>query len=287
MGASEYLIIDWVNDLSFSASADYGATWTQQHGARVATGLNEYGAGPLHVIIGDYETVIVSSNEYNVVYETTTNWEVRVMNISGFMSVGERWYVAKDGSPISRVASGGTPVMSTESDASRDMDGDGLSNLYEYWARLNPRYPMTYGSGRPDGQKDFDRDGLNNLLEIQLGSRPDLADTDDDGFADGVEQATGTMTVNSMSPNKNIVLYLDGNAGSFLTLDDRSSLRLSSWTIEAKVLPSDVESLADGQGATILRRALQDTVDGQMVANYELRVVREGDYLTPKRVTLP
>jgi len=281
-GASEYLIIDWVNDLSFSASADYGATWTNSTAARVATGLNEYGADPLHVIIGDYETVIVSSNEYNVVYETTTNWEVRVMNISGFMSVGERWYVAKDGSPISRVASGGTPVMSTESDASRDMDGDGLSNLYEYWARLNPRYPMTYGSGRPDGQEDFDRDGLNNLLEIQLGSRPDLADTDDDGFADGVEQATGTMTVNSMSPNKNIVLYLDGNAGSFLTLDDRSSLRLSSWTIEAKVLPSDVESLADGQGATILRRALQDTVDGQMVANYELRVVREGDYLTPE-----
>ena len=224
-GASEYLIIDWVNDLSFSASADYGATWTNSTAARVATGLNEYGADPLHVIIGDYETVIVSSNEYNVVYETTTNWEVRVMNISGFMSVGERWYVAKDGSPISRVASGGTPVMSTESDASRDMDGDGLSNLYEYWARLNPRYPMTYGSGRPDGQKDFDRDGLNNLLEIQLGSRPDLADTDDDGFADGVEQATGTMTVNSMSPNKSIVLYLDGNAGSFLTLDDRSSLR--------------------------------------------------------------
>jgi hypothetical protein len=110
---------------------------------------------PMHVIIGEYETVIESSNEYNVVYATTTNWEVRVMNVTGFMSVGERWYVSKAGNPISRVSTDGLAVAGTESDATRDMDGDGLTNLYEYWARLNPRYAMTYGSGRPDGQEDF------------------------------------------------------------------------------------------------------------------------------------
>jgi hypothetical protein len=115
-----------------------------------------------------------------------------------------------------------------------------------------------------------------------LGSRPDLADTDDDGFSDSTEQANGTTTLDSVSPVKNNVLYLDGKPGSYLTLDDRSELRLSSWTIEAKVLPSNLDSLADGQGATILRRALQDTDDNQMAANYELRVVRVGDYLTPE-----
>lgn len=279
-GASDYLVVDWTSELAFRASADFGVTWTNSTATRVSTGLNESGPDPMHVIIGDYERTIESSNEYNVVYATTTNWEVRVLDISGFMAVGERWYVSKVGNPISRVSADGLPEAGTESDATRDMDGDGLTNLYEYWARLNPRYAMTYGTGRPDGYEDFDKDGLHNLLEITLGSRPDLADTDDDGFSDSTEQANGTTTLDSISPMKHMVLYLDGNPGSYLTLDDRSSLRLTSWTIEAKVLPSDLESLDDGQGATILRRAVQDTVDNQMVANFELRVVRVGTNLT-------
>jgi len=281
-GASEYLIIYRPSELGFQASADYGLTWTNSTADRVATGINESGPDPEHVIIGEYETVIESSNEYNVVTSTTTNWEVRVINISSFISVGERWYVSQAGNPISRVGTDGTVEVGTESDSSRDMDEDGLTNIYEYWARLNPRYAMTYGTGRPDGDEDFDKDGLNNLLEISLGSRPDLGDTDDDSFSDSTEQADGTSTLDSTSPAKKNVLYLDGNPGSVLTLDDRSTLRLPSWTIEAKVLPSELEWLADGQGATILRRTLQDTDDNQMVANYELRMVRDGDYLTPE-----
>ena len=285
-GASDYLIIDWTDELSFRASADFGETWTNSTAARVSIGLNESGPDPMHVIIGEYETYIESSNEYNVVYATTTNWEVRVLSISGFMSVGERWYVSKAGNPISRVSADGIPETGTESDSTRDMDDDGLTNLYEYWARLNPRYPMTFGTGRLDVDEDFDQDGLNNLLEITLGSRPDLGDTDDDGWRDSEEQAMKNSPIDSASPAKSLILHLDGKPGSCLDIADRSSLRLGDWTLEAKVLPTDLSLLADGQGATIIRRVVQDTVDNKLAANYELRVVRVDDgtnsYLTPE-----
>src|SRR5206468_3796597 len=38
-----------------------------------------------------------------------------------------------------------------------------------------------------DSALDLDHDGLTNLREFQIGTRPDLADTDGDGFSDGLE----------------------------------------------------------------------------------------------------
>lgn len=285
-GASEYVIVDWVSELEFRASADFGLTWTNSTAPRVSTGLNQTGPDPLHVIIGEYETEVVSSSEYQVVTAVVTNWEIRVLDVSGFMAVGERWYVSKAGNPISRVSADGVPEAGMESDSTRDMDGDGLSNLYEYWARLNPRYPMTFGTGRLDGEEDFDQDGLNNLLEIALGSRPDLGDTDDDGWRDSEEQAEKTSPVDSASPAKDLVLYLNGLPGSCLDIADRSGLRLANWTVEAKVLPTDPSILANGQGATIVRRVVQDTKDSKLASNFELRAVKVVDgtnvYLTPE-----
>jgi subtilisin family serine protease len=168
----------------------------------------------------------------------------------------------------------------TTLDSEGDLDGDGLSNLYEYWARTNPRKPDSDGDGILDGEEDFDGDGLSNLLESQLGTRPDLRDTDDDGIMDSVEHARNTSPVNSLSPAKNLALYLDGTPGTYLEISDRNEFRLENWTIEAKVLPADLDALADGQGASVLRRTVQDTADNKLAANFDLRIVRVGTNLT-------
>ena len=62
-----------------------------------------------------------------------------------------------------------------------DDDNDGLPNGYEkQFAFLNPNDPT-------DAAKDQDGDGLTNLQEFLIKTRPDLADTDGDGASDGAE----------------------------------------------------------------------------------------------------
>lgn len=63
----------------------------------------------------------------------------------------------------------------------QDSDGDGMPDVYEaLYAFLNSADPA-------DGVLDFDGDGLSNSLEFANGSRPDVADTDEDGLSDGDE----------------------------------------------------------------------------------------------------
>ena len=288
-GAREPILIARDDLVTFRASADFGVTWTNSTAGRIQTvvgGVVTYVADPAHVIIGDYETVLVSSNEFNVVTEKTTNWEIRVVDVSAFLLEGETWYVSKTGTPISRQAAAGQAVTNEiVSDALRDMElptGDGLNNQYEYWAHTNPRKGDSDADGIADGEEDFDGDGLANRLEAYLGSRPDLRDTDDDSLMDSIEQSDGSSPIDSVSPAKSLALYLDGNPGSYLEMSDRHAFRLASWTVEAKVLPADLESLDDGQGVSIVRRVVQDTTNNMLAANFDLRVVRVGTNLTPE-----
>jgi Mg-chelatase subunit ChlD len=169
-------------------------------------------------------------------------------------------------------------------DSEGDPDEDGLTTIYEYWARTNPRKPDTNEDGILDANEDFDGDGLPNRLELMLNSRPDLADTDDDQFDDGYEQAASTQPDNAMSPSRNISAVFDGNEGSFLEIPSRADMRLETYTIEARVLPSAALTnlLADGDGASILRKVDQITDNDLMACNYELRIVRKGNYFTPE-----
>jgi len=62
-----------------------------------------------------------------------------------------------------------------------DTDGDGLPNWYEnLYEFLDPTSPS-------DAGLDEDEDGLSNLREFELGTVPNLADTDEDGVDDGAE----------------------------------------------------------------------------------------------------
>ena len=170
-------------------------------------------------------------------------------------------------------------------DAVRDVElpsGDGLDNINEYWAHTNPRKNDTDANGVEDGAEDFDVDGLPNLVEIANQTRPDLADTDDDGFPDSVEQANSTLGYDSRSPDRDMAVRFDGYPGSYLEVPERAALRLSSWTIEASILPAADHNLASNQGAAVVRRSVMETTNGLLAANYELRIVNIGTGLVPE-----
>ena len=65
-----------------------------------------------------------------------------------------------------------------------DSDGDGMLNTWESSYGLNPDSPA-------DANSDFDNDGLSNKLEYDRGLLPNSADTDGDGYKDGVEDGSG------------------------------------------------------------------------------------------------
>ncbi len=66
------------------------------------------------------------------------------------------------------------------SDAAKDMDGDGISNVQEY----------KDGTDMSVSDKDTDEDGLKDVDEAGLGTDPNVVDTDGDGLSDGVEVLT-------------------------------------------------------------------------------------------------
>ncbi|MEM7384398.1 MAG: LamG-like jellyroll fold domain-containing protein, partial [Verrucomicrobiota bacterium] len=71
-------------------------------------------------------------------------------------------------------------LQSVESDS----DNDGLSDSLEI---------AFFGNLEPSPDDDPDGDGLTNLTEQERGTNPALADTDSDGWPDGVETGTGTF----------------------------------------------------------------------------------------------
>ncbi|MBK6684325.1 MAG: hypothetical protein IPG45_07615 [Deltaproteobacteria bacterium] len=75
-----------------------------------------------------------------------------------------------------------------------DGDNDGLP---DDWERMNGLDP-----NRNDANEDFDGDGINNTNEFRLGTKANDIDTDDDGVADGDEDANrnGAIDPGETSP---------------------------------------------------------------------------------------
>lgn len=85
------------------------------------------------------------------------------------------------------------------SDAAKDQDNDGLTNLEEYTAKTAPAQPDTDADGLTDGDevkthstdpllKDSDRDGLSDAEEVnQHRTNPNNPDSDGDSLADSHE----------------------------------------------------------------------------------------------------
>jgi Mg-chelatase subunit ChlD len=165
-----------------------------------------------------------------------------------------------------------TSLSST--DGSIDSDGDGLTDLGEYQAGLDPTKPYTFGGIVSDADVDSDGDGLSNANEESLySSDPGNADTDDDGVSDGVEIENVTSPWHPMSvysTNKSllnlaerksldmgatddlgievpvreeVVSYEFWTGEQLITTSNRFAVGTNGWTMEAWIRPG-----TDGNG---------------------------------------
>ncbi len=168
-----------------------------------------------------------------------------------------------------------------------DPDGDGLWNITEFLAGLNPREAITGGVGIPDGQRDNDGDGLNNLHEQNISAtRVDLVDTDDDGLTDWEESLGRRLPagwlpfdpvpaggggvrisdpLNALSPATPQSARFDGDGRIEINHQDRHALR--SWTLQAWVYPS-----AFGAEGIVIQRRVYNTEFNAWAVNYELGI---------------
>lgn len=166
-------------------------------------------------------------------------------------------------------------------DATDDGDGDGMPDLWEVSYSLNRSSPA-------DGAGDLDSDGLSNQLEYANGSKPNMADTDQDGLSDYTEvttdyasvyqftEATYTSPVDPDGDNDNLPDGLevmeslnpfDGSDG----LEDRDNDGLSNGSevgihlTDWKIADTDQDGEDDGyevtQGTNPLDRISRTSID--------------------------
>jgi hypothetical protein len=153
--------------------------------------------------------------------------------------------------------------------ADLDGDGDGLTNLYEYWSGTSPILADSDFDGMSDDLEDGDGDGLFNLEEQEQGTHSGLVDTDDDGDSDYRELfVTGTDPTDSHDPAIARVLTLTD--GSSLTVTDSADLAQTTYTLAFWINPDAIAATAAG----IVRRMDDSGTD----ANYRL-VLKANNYV--------
>jgi hypothetical protein len=144
----------------------------------------------------------------------------------------------RDGMPDSWETPRG--LNATVNDRDGDLDGDGVTNIAEYFLGTNPNNADSNGNGIPDGQEiDTDRDGMPDWWELMYGLNPFSAadgalDPDGDGFTNAQEYARGSK------PN----FRLDGIAmpGGYDAVlptptGQYQGLKTTDWTLTPLVAP--------------------------------------------------
>lgn len=165
-----------------------------------------------------------------------------------------------------------------EVDAVSDLDNDRLTVLTEYQARLHPGLTSTFNDSVVDGERDADGDGLLNSEEQTHGTRPDMVDTDDDGYSD-YEEVTGMKLDGTAVGKSDPLRSLDPIIPRGLELDGSSRIRvpaqgrhsMTEWTMGAWVRAD-----AGSDGGIVLARTFSDRS-----VNYEMGIENDGGTLRP------
>ena len=108
-----------------------------------------------------------------------------------------------------------------------DLDGDTLSDYYEWLVGTDPTRQVSTSDGRRDDRLDPDEDGLSNANEQLRGTHPNDPDTDDDGEDDGE-----INPLVSLDPPVSRVYALQ-SAGLVVPQPEGNRFALDSWTVEA------------------------------------------------------
>lgn len=156
-------------------------------------------------------------------------------------------------------------------DDNEDFDGDGLTNLQEYYLDTSPWDTDSDKDTLDDGteintystnplEPDTDFDGLDDADEVALGVLPNVPDTDEDGILDGDEYYSGYVSqdLTSDDPKVSAVTGVEveldckGNADNCVNIENTYNVdMLSSDVVGIVGSPVNITSSAEFNTATI------------------------------------
>jgi len=141
--------------------------------------------------------------------------------------------------------------------AADDCDGDGMSDLWEY------RFALDLRDGQ-DAWDDPDGDELVNQNEYQAGTNPRLADSDGDGFDDGMEYWQGGDPTNGTTGLPLVLTLVSGAQQSMFASSASAPLAVRVTQGGQPVLGAEVV-FAVSSGGGVLRSGASNASAGTQV----------------------